>query len=432
MLDEPASEEVAAESSARLRQWAILDTLIVLGARRRFIARFTIGAAILTTVVIFLVPNKYTATSTVLPPNQNSSMSSALLSQMSGSGSGGANVLASLAGAGLGLKNSNEMYVSLFRSRTVEDAVIQHFGLMARYHDKNMVDARKSFERRSTVILGVKDGLITVTLTDWDPGFAAEVVNFYVNEFKNHFNELTVTEASQRRQFFQKELLQAYDSLAKAEEAMKNTQQSTGVLQLDSQARALIQSAAILRAQITAKEVQLQSMRAATTEENPQYVLVQQQLDALKGQLAKVSSPNATAGSEVGITDGQLSEAGIAYVNSMRDVRYYETIVELLSRQFELAKLDEARESVVEISDIAVPPDKKSFPLRALIIIIGIVLAFLVACGWCLFRNGLEQLQHNPAERERLAALHAAWSNRRSHVEEGDPQDHPTRQFKTS
>jgi tyrosine-protein kinase Etk/Wzc len=413
MLEEPVESEAEVSAvpppPALPRQWAILDTLIVLGRRRGFIGRFTLGAAILTTVVIFLVPNKYTATSVVLPPNQNSSMSSALLSQMSGSGTGGANVLASLAGAGLGLKNSNDMYVSLFRSRTVEDAVIQHFGLMARYHKRNMVDARKSFERRSTVTLGVKDGLIRVTLADRDPGFAAEVVNFYVNEFKNHFTELTVTEASQRKQFFQKELMEAYDGLAKAEEAMKNTQQSTGVLQLDSQARTLIESAAILRAQITAKEVQLQSMRAATTEENPQYVLVQQQLNALKGQLAKVSSPTATAGSEVGITDGQLSEAGIAYVNSMRDVRYYDAVVELLARQFELAKLDEARESVVEISDVAVAPDKKSFPPRAIIILLFTLLGFLAACAWSILSARWMQVNSDPENRAKLEALRAAF-----------------------
>jgi tyrosine-protein kinase Etk/Wzc len=395
------------QGSTPAQQINLLDILIVLSKRWRFLLRFTLGAAILTAIIVFLIPNQYTAMSVVLPPGQNSSMSTALLGQLAGSGS-----LASLAGASLGLRNPAELYVSLFRSRTVEDALIQRFGLMARYHRKNMVDARMAFEYHARVTLGAKDGLIRIDVTDRDPNFAAELANAYVDEFRRHTDTLTITEASQRRAFFEQQLLEANENLAKAEDAMKKTEQSTGVLQLDSQARALIESAAVLRGQITAKEVQLQSMRSYVTEDNPQYVMAEQELEALKAQLAKVAGPGASTTADIDVSKTNIPQTGMEYINSLRDVRYYETIADLIARQFEAAKLDEARQGTLEVSDIAVPPDKKSSPHRTLIIVAGFLLGFLVGAGWLLLQHGLERLKLNPSERPRLDALRNALTRR--------------------
>jgi tyrosine-protein kinase Etk/Wzc len=404
----PAQESALLENpedrSAAMQQVHLLDVLIILANRWRLILWFTLGAAILTTIIVFLVPNKYTASTIVLPPNQNSSMSTALLGQLSGSGS-----LASLAGATLGIKNPADMYVSLFRSRTVEDDLIHQFGLMVRYHKKNMVDARTAFEDRTTVVLGVKDGLIRIGVTDRDPNFAAQLANAYVDEFSKHTDSLTITEASQRRAFFQRQLLEANDNLTRSEQALKKTEQSTGVLQLDSQARALIESAAVLRGQITAKEVQLQSMRSYVTEDNPQYMMAEQQLDALKAQLFKVAGPGANTTADIDISKTNIPESGMEYMNNLRDVRYYETIADLIARQFEAAKIDEARQGTLEVSDIAVPPDKKSSPHRAIIIILSAVLGFFAVCAWCVFSIRWVQLNSSPEKRQRLQTLRATF-----------------------
>lgn len=367
-------------ASAETAEANLLDIAIILLQHRKLIISFVLGAAILATIIVLLIPNKYTAISIVLPPTQNSSMSSALLGQLAGS-----SALASFAGASLGIKNPGDMYVSLFRSRTVEDALIRRFGLMARYHAKTMVDTRAAFEDRAQVNLGVKDGLIRVSVTDRDPNFAAQLANAYVNEFRKHTDSLAISEASQRRAFFQQQLLEANDNLAKAEEALKETQQSTGVLQLDSQARSLIESAAILRGQIAAKEVELQSMRSFATEDNPQYVLAQQQLDALKVQLAKIGG----SGSVFGVSKSNLSNAGIAYLNSYRNVRYYETVEGLLARQFEAAKLDEARQGTIQVSDVAVPPDRKAWPPRLLLIALSTLLSLFFSAFSCIVAEGL-------------------------------------------
>jgi tyrosine-protein kinase Etk/Wzc len=404
-MTETALQTEAVSVPGPAQEMHLLDVLIILARRRRFIGWFTAAVTALTAIIVFLIPNKYTATSVILPPSQNSSMSSALMGQMAGTG-----LLASLAGSSLGIKNPAEMYVALFRSRTVEDALIQRFGLMARYHRKNMVDARKAFEDRTTVILGIKDNLIRVSVTDKDPRFAAELANAYVDEFRKHSDSLTLTEASQRRAFFQQQLLSANEDLAKAEQAMKKMQQNTGVLQLDSQAKALIEQAAILRAQITAKEVQLQSIRSFETEDNPQYAMIEQQLDALRAQLAKVAGPDASKYGDIGLPKTNVPEAGIAYIDAMRDLRYDETITELLTKQFEAAKLDEARQGTIQISDIALPPDKKSSPHRALLVALAAILAFLVACTWIVVQYNLEN--GDPETRERLAALRACFRSR--------------------
>lgn len=389
---------------ALVQRVELLDRLIILSQRRRFIVRFTVGAAILTAIIVLLIPNRYTAATLVLPPAQNNSLSSLLLSQFAGGAGGGA--LASVAGSSLGIKNSADMYVSFFRSRTVEDAIIQRFGLMARYRVKKMTNARRAFETYSTVVLGTKDGLIRITVTDRDPKLAAEIANSYVDEFRRLTKNLAITEAAQRRMFFQQQLLEANEHLTAAEEAMKGMQQSTGVLQLDSNARALIESAAILRAQIVAKEVQLQAMRSSETDNNPQVVIVAQELVALKDQLAKLAGAGEDPDSGFIVPKGKLPEAGIEYLRKFRDLKYYETIAELIAKQYELAKLDEAREgAIVQVADVAIPPDRKSSPPRTLIVVLMTFLAFIIAVLWVFAGARWEQTLRDPEKRDKVNTL---------------------------
>jgi tyrosine-protein kinase Etk/Wzc len=384
----------------------LLDVLLILSLRRKFIVRFTLGAVLLAVIFVLVVPSKYTATTALLPPAQNSSMSSALLGQLGG----GSSALASVAGASLGIKSPGDMYIALFRSRTVEDAMIKRFGLMDRYHAKKDSEARNSFESNTTALLGAKDGLIRISATDRDPKEAADLANGYVEEFKKLSATLAITEASQRRLFFQQQLLEAKENLTKAEEAMKHTQQSTGVLQIDSQSRSLIESAANLRAQVVAKEVQIQGMRSYATEDNPDVVLAEQQLAALKSQLAQLAGADQGAGSGLILPKGRVPEAGMEYLRSVRDLKYYETVSELIARQFEIAKLDEARQgAVIQVVDVAVPPDNRSFPKRTITVILVTAISFFMACSWCVFFNGLQQRNQDPASRRRLEALRATF-----------------------
>jgi uncharacterized protein involved in exopolysaccharide biosynthesis len=390
--------EVAEAPIASSQDLHLLDLLLVFAKRRRFIVRFSLASATLAAVVVLVLPSRYTAETVVLPPGQNSSMSSALLSQAGGA--------ASLAASSLGLKNPGDLVMALFRSRTVEDSMIKRFGLMERYHAKKSSEARSSFESHSKLALGTKDGLITISVVDRDPKEAAALANGYVEEYRKLSSDLAVTEASQRRLFFQQQLLEANESLATAENALKTTQQSTGVLQVDTQARSLIQSAAELRAQVVAKQVEVQGMRTYDAEDNPDLVQAKQQLAALQAQLAKLTGTNKDSGADFSVSKSNIPEAGMEYIRKLRDVRYYETITELMGKQFELAKLDEARQgAVLQVVDPAVVPDTRSFPKRALSIVAAVILGFFLACGCCIVVEALQRIKSNPDELQRLDAL---------------------------
>lgn len=390
---------------------SILDIAVLLVQNKRFILRFVLGAIVLAILVALLLPVSYEAQVVLLPPSgQSSSLASALLGQMGNLGSLGS--LSAVAG-GFGMKTPTDMYVSLLKSRTVEDATIQRFGLMPEYRTKRLSDTRKVFENHANIVAGQKDGLIRITVEDRSATRAAELANGYVEEFKKLSASLAITEAARRRLFFEQQLQPAKEQLTASEEDMRKTEQATGVLQIDSQARALIESTAVLRAQVVAKEVQIQSMRSFATEDNPDLVQGKQQLAALQSQLEHIAGSKQDTGSDIVLSKGRVTGAGLEYLRRLRDLKYHETVYELLTKEEEIAKLDEAREGeIVQVVDPAVPADKKSSPHRTLIVIGTTILAFFVAVFWIVVRRGLRRTFSLPENRERLDAIKAYWKRR--------------------
>jgi uncharacterized protein involved in exopolysaccharide biosynthesis len=408
---EPIAGENNAGPSRTETEVSLLDIVVLLVGHKRFIVRFVLGAAVLATVVSFLLPIRYEAKIVLLPPAQNSSVGSALLGQLGNMGSLGG--VASLASGSLGLKNPADMYVAFLTSRTVEDAMIQRFGLMAEYHEKRMSDARKEFEHRTTAGAGSKDGLIRISVEDRDPKRAAELANGYVEEFRKLSASLAITEAARRRLFFEQQLQQAKDDLTGAEEAMRKTQQSTGVLQIDSQARSLIESAAVLRGQVVAKQVQIQGMRSFAAEDNPELILGKQELAALESQLERLAGSQPDVGSDINLSKGRVTEAGMEYLRRLRDLKYHETVYELMTKEFEVAKLDEAREgAIIQVVDAAVPPDKRSSPHRTLIVIAAAILSFFVAAFWVFLRESSARAFDLSENRQRLEAIKGRWKDK--------------------
>jgi uncharacterized protein involved in exopolysaccharide biosynthesis len=407
--NEPIAYKETEDLSQTETKVSLLDILVLLAGKKRFIVRFVLCAAVLATVVSFLLQTRYEAKIVLMPPSQNSSPGSALLGQLGNLGSLGS--LASM--TGLSIKNPADMYLAFLTSRTVEDALISRFSLMQEYHVKHISDARKELERRTTAVAGAKDGLIRLSLEDGDPKRAAELANGYVEEFRKLSAALAITEAARRRLFFEQQLRDAKDNLTKAEEAMRKTQQSTGVLQIDSQARSLIESAAILRGQVVAKQVQIQSMRSFAAEDNPELILAKQQLAALEGQLQRVAGSESDTGTDINLSKGRVTDSGMEYIRRFRDLKYHETVYELLAKEFEIAKLDEAREgSIVQVVDAAVVPDKKSFPPRLLIVIGVSILSFFVAAFWIVLRHGVGRALELPENHQRLEAMKERWKGK--------------------
>jgi tyrosine-protein kinase Etk/Wzc len=390
-------------------QVSLLDLLIVVGQRKMFIFTTTLAVAALAVIACLVIPNRYTATLTILPPQQGSSLGAALLSQMGNLGPLGS-VAGSLGLGGLGGKNPADMSIALLKSRSVEDAMVERFHLMEIYKQKRMSDARRAFENHCDIETNSKDGLIRISITDHDPQRAAAMSNGYVEEYKKFSANLAVTEAAQRRLFFKQQLDQAKDNLAVAEEAMKSAEQKSGMIQLDSQAKALIETVTTLRAQIAAKEVQIRGMGLFAAADNPDLLIAKEQLAELQRQLKQLGGSQAGVDTDLIVPRGKLPEAGMDYIRKLRDVKYNELIFELLAKQFELAKLDEAREgSLIQVVDAAVAPDRKSFPKLSIIGPAATLSWLLLAVFWVLFRYGLSRARNRPEDAERLQALKAIW-----------------------
>lgn len=388
---------------------SLIDILTVIALRKNIILWVTVVFAVTSAVISLILPRWYTATVSLIPPQQNSSVGAALGSQLGSLGS-----VAALAGGNLGLKNPNDMFVGMLRSRTVEDEMVQQYKLMEEYHCQYSSDARKKLERYVTIDGNQKDDLIHISVEDRNPKRAAELANGYVVQFRTLSEHLAITEAAQRRLFFEKQLEQAKDNLADAEEALKRTEQTTGLIQLDSQARALIESAATLRAQIMAKEVQIQSMQMYATDENAQVLQAEKELDGLRAQLAKLGGSAENNEASLILPKGDVPQAGLEYVRRLRDVKYYETIFEILARQFEFAKLDEAKQgALIQVVDLAIPPDKASFPRRTPIVIGSTAIGLVLGVFMALFMGGLESLTADPERARGLKNLRSALSFRR-------------------
>ena len=380
---------------------SLLDLLIVLAERRRTILCITGTFAVVAIIVSLLLPVLYTANVTLMPPQQNSSLGSAIASQIGNLGS----VAALAGGGGLGLKNPSDMYVAMLKGQTVEDGMVQRFHLQAEYHQKLVSDARKAFEKHATVDGSGKDGLIHIAVEARSPGRAVELANGYVEEYRDLSKNLAISEAQQRAKFFEDQLEQAKNNLATAEVALQKTEQTTGLIQLDSQARALIESAAVLRAQIAAKEVQIQAMQTYASGGNAQLIESQQELESMRAQLAKLGGAEDSTNGLI-VPRGKLTETGLDYVRKLRDVKYYETIFDILARQFEIAKLDEAKEgSLIQVVDPAVLPDRKSSPKRSLIVLVSIVAGLLTGVLTALMQAGWSRLKEDPESSGKLNLL---------------------------
>lgn len=412
---EPADDSAGArleEDAESGGQLSLLDLLIVIAERKRMVLTVTMLFAVAAIVFSLVVPVRYTGMVTLLPPQESSSIGSVLTSQLGNLGG-----VAALAGGSLGLKNPNDRYVAMLQSRTVEDSMVRRFGLMKEYHAHYLSEARRDLDNHATIDGSGKDGLIHISVEDHDPRKAADLANGYVDQFRDLSEHLAITEASQRRLFFQQELEHAKDNLANAEEALEKMELTTGVIQPESQERALIESATSLRAQIAAREVQIQGMQTYATGQNSEVVQAQQELAGLRAQLAKLGGSEDSSGSDFLIPKGVVPKVGLEYVRKLRDVKYYETIFNILERQFEMAKLDEAKEGAqIQVIDPAIVPDRKSYPKRTLIVLGATLLGLFVGLFLALFQAGLEHLRSDAEGREKLSVLKRALSVKRQRV----------------
>jgi uncharacterized protein involved in exopolysaccharide biosynthesis len=297
---------------------SLLDLLIVLAKHKAMILKATLGAALLAVAVTLLLPNVYTGTARILPPQQGQSSASALLGQLGG--------LAGLAGGAMGIKNPADIYLAMFKSRTLMEKIANRFGLRQLYEEKTLTDTLKMLESNTAFTAG-KDGVITVEVSDHDPKRAADMANAFVEELAKMMQNFALTDASQKRAFFEQQMKQAKNTLTDAE------------IHLDK-------------------------------------------------------TPNTS----------------LQYMDAVRSVKYQEAVWEILAKQFEMAKLDEAKDfPLIQVLDHATPPEKKSKPKRSVIVLLATLVAFFLAVILAFARESMLRAKQQPEQAERMQALRNAF-----------------------
>jgi tyrosine-protein kinase Etk/Wzc len=368
---------------------SLLDLLQTIVDNLRLLVLGPLAVGVLTLGITFLIPPTYTAKTQFLPPQQQQSAAAGLLQSLGG--------LGGLAGAAAGLKNPADQFIAYMKSNAVQDGLIERFKLQDRYDQKYKTDARKELTQ-NTRIAGGKDGLISVEFDDKDPQFAADVANAYVEELRSVLSRLAVTEAQQRRLFFEKQLVQAKDKLTAAEQTLRATGISDSVLK--SNPASAVAGIAALKAQVTAQEVKVGAMRGYLAETAPDFKQAMTELANLRAQMVKQDKDD-TSNAPAGQGD---------YVSKYREFKYHETLFELFAKQYELARVDEAREgAVIQVLDAAQPPEKKAKPQKALTAIMA-TLAFGVALLLFIFmRQAMRKASVSNESAQKLATLKASW-----------------------
>ncbi len=372
----------------------LLD-LMIIPARYKFqILKVSFAVAVITAIYTLFLPNIYSASAKILPPQPAQSMASSLLGQLG--------PLASLAGRDFGIRTPNDLYVSMLKSRTVGVSLMQRFSLRELYERKTEVDTLESLKQMTRITSG-KEGIIEIEVSDKDPKRAADMANAYVEELYKLTQNVAVSEASQRRILFESQLKLAKDELAKAEANLRGIQEKTGLIEPGSQGRAIIESAASLRAMIGAKEVEIASMRSFATSRNPDLIRAEQELTGLRQQMAKLQKDKNLGSGDIQVPTAGIPAATLTYYRAFRDVKYYETMYELLAKQFELAKLDEAKTApTIQFLDRATAPEKKSRPKRAITVLVTTLLAGLFTTMWAFAKEAGRGLRNNPRKAEKF------------------------------
>jgi len=389
MPESPA--EMVSESDDEI---SLLDLALVVAENIRLLLFGPLLIGVLAFGIASLLPKEYTATTRLMPPSGGGGASAALASAL-GSLGGLAGSVGGLSGLA---KSPADQAMGLMKSRTLEDRVIDRFKLRDRYDVETYEDARKALAANVVIAVQAKEGLVTVAATDRDPQVAAEIANAYVDELRKMMRTIAITEAGQRRLFFEEQVRTARQALDQAEDTLKATGVGETALKLAPQA--MLAQAAQLKAQIAAQEIKIASMRGYVADASPDLRQARQELASMRAQWGELRR------------QGEADEPGGAaagYAAKYREFKYQETLFELMAKQLELARLDEARDgSVVQVVDVAIPPERKSKPKRALIAVIASLAGGFLLLLFVFVRRAFQQTAQSAEGLAKLRAIRQA------------------------
>jgi uncharacterized protein involved in exopolysaccharide biosynthesis len=372
----------------------VLELVAALGEHKRLLFGIPVLTTAIALVYALTATPIYTATAVILPPQQQTTTNAMLASLGS---------LAALAGGGdAGGPNSSTIYVAFMNSHSVEDEVIQKLDLQQRYHTRLLADARRRLEGSVNVTSSKATGLITIAAADTDPVFAAKLANTEVDALHDLLGRLAITNAQQRRVFFEQQIALTEKALAAADAKFRQLSAQGGLSVTETLATVSVSTSAELRAQIAAKEVELASARQFATERNPDLQRLSSELAAMHAQLDKIEGGGAQV--------AKTSPAGEAAIAALRDLKTQQAVLDVMIQQYEMAKIDEAREGpTLQKVDIATPPEYRSTPKRGPIVIFGAIAGLVLGFVAAFARYAWQKAEADPETGAKLTALKKAW-----------------------
>jgi len=373
---------------------SLIELAIALGEEKLTLFIVPLVTTTLAVVVSLLMTPIFTAKTVMMPPQQQQSGAASALASLG--------ALAGLAGGVAGIKSPDEMYVAFMQSEGLQNAVIKKLNLQERYNKKTLIDTRLSLKENVRVMSDKKTGLISVEADDKDPAFAAQLANAQVEELRSLMGRLAVTDAQQRRVFYEQAIFKTQSELAEAEANFRAAKEKSGMQVTAVIAESGVRASAELRGQIAAREVQMQAMSSFATGQNPDMLRVGSELAALRAQLGRIEK--GSGGNDKSSPVEQLA------VKSYRDIKAREAMMGVLLAQYESARIDEAKEGpLIQQVDVAVAPERKSKPKRSMIILVAALVGLFLGALAAFVRRALRKVAKSEEGVKQMALLKQVW-----------------------
>ena len=375
---------------------SLIDLAIALGQEKKTLFAVPLFTTSVAIVVSLIMTPVFTAKTLMMPPQQQQSSAASALASLG--------ALAGLAGGAAGEKSPDEMYIAFMESESLQNSIIKKMSLQTRYEAKTLTDTRAGLKGAVKITSDKKSGLISIEATDKDPVFAAQLANVYIDELHNLLGRLAVTDAQQRRVFYEDQIKKTQADLVNAESRFRLANEKSGMQMTSILAETSLRANAEMRGQIAAKEVQLQAMSRFETTQNPDVQKLTSEMSALRQQLSKLESGSGNTTTAV---NPMQQEASQAY----RDIKVQQAMLEVLIKQYEIARVDEAKEGpLVQQVDPATPPERRSKPKRSLIVLVSALGGLFLGVLAAFVRRAIKKAATDPESSQLMLQLREAWS----------------------
>ncbi len=379
--------------------------LRLLWENRQLLVRAVLCGFLAGTLVAFLIPTRYQSTARLMPPDSNQGGGLAMAAAALTGGAGGG--VGSIASDMLGLKSTSEIFVGILSSRTVQDKLVQQFDLRKLYGVGRMEDARKLLAERTGISVDRKSQIITLTVTDHDPKRAAAMGEAYIAELNRLVAELSTSSARRERIFLEERLKAVSQDLEAAEREFSQFSSKNTAIDIKEQGKAMVEAAATLQGQYIAAQSELEGLKQIYTDNNVRVRSVRARIAELKRQLEKLDGKGEQdlepAGQQADFlypSIRKLPLLGVTYADLYRRTRVQEAVYESLTKEYELAKVQEVKEiPTVKVLDSPNIPERKSFPPRTAIVFLGMTLVFAAATTWVLGKRAWDETDSSDARK---------------------------------